>query len=100
MSRDGARGVAPPAADARAFLAARDFLLAHRTDYAAAYASFQWPSLHHFNWALDVFDSMAAGNDRTALRIVRDDGSDRSISFAELRDRSNQVAKLGERDAA
>ncbi len=35
---------------------------------------------------------MARGNDRPALRIVRDDGSDRSFSFAELSRRSNQVA--------
>jgi acetyl-CoA synthetase len=78
--------------DARAFFGARDFLLAHRTDYAAAYAGFQWPRLDQFNWALDVFDVIATDNARTALRIVRDDGSDVGISFAELRDRSNQVA--------
>jgi acetyl-CoA synthetase len=79
-------------ADAAAFLAARDFLLAHRTDYAAAYAGFAWPKLERFNWALDYFDAMASGNDRPALRIVRDDGTDRSYSFAELSRRSNQVA--------
>ena len=79
-------------ADVAAFLAARDFLLAHRTDYAAAYAGFEWPKLERFNWALDYFDEMASGNDRPALRIVRDDGSDRSFSFAELSQRSNQVA--------
>ena len=78
--------------DARAFFAARDYLLAHRADYDTAYAGFQWPRLDQFNWALDVFDVMAANNDRSALRIVRDDGSDSSVSYAELRDRSNQVA--------
>ena len=82
---------ARPAA-AAAFLAARDFLLTHRTDYAAAYAGFEWPKLDRFNWALDYFDAMANGNDDPALRIVRDDGSDRSYSFAELSRRSNQVA--------
>jgi len=79
-------------ADAAAFLAARDFLLTHRTDYATAYAEFQWPKLERFNWALDYFDAMAAGNDQPALRIVRDDGSDRAFSFAELSGRSNRVA--------
>ena len=78
--------------DAAAFLAARDFLLAHRTEYDAAYRGFEWPRLERFNWALDYFDAMATGNDRPALRIVRDDGSDRSYSFDELSRRSNQVA--------
>ena len=79
-------------ADVTAFLSARDFLLAHRTDYTTAYAQFEWPRLERFNWALDHFDGMAVGNDRPALRIVRDDGSDRMYSFAELSRRSNQVA--------
>jgi acetyl-CoA synthetase len=79
-------------ADVAAFLDARDFLLAHRTDYDAAYARFRWPRLARFNWALDYFDAMADGNGRPALRIVRDDGSDRVYSFAELSRRSNQVA--------
>ena len=79
-------------ADVAAFLSARDFLLAHRTDYATAYEQFEWPRLEGLNWALDYFDAMAVGNDRPALRIVRDDGSDRAYSFAELSRRSNQVA--------
>ena len=78
--------------DVAAFLAARDFLLTHRTEYDAAYREFAWPRLERFNWALDYFDAMASGNDQPALRIVRDDGSDRSYSFAELSRRSNQVA--------
>ena len=79
-------------AGARVFLAARDFLLAHREDYDAAYATFEWPTLDRFNWALDYFDTMAIGNTRPALRIVADDGSERSFSFADLRERSNSVA--------
>jgi acetyl-CoA synthetase len=78
--------------DAAAFLAARDFLLARRTEYGAAYGEFEWPRLERFNWALDHFDALARGNDRPALRIVRDDGSDRSYAFDELSRRSNQVA--------
>jgi acetyl-CoA synthetase len=80
--------------DVAAFLDARDFLLARRTDYDDAYANFTWPRLERFNWALDYFDAMAAGNDRPALRIVRDDGTDRTFSFAEMTRRSNQVANL------
>jgi len=74
------------------FLQARDFLLAHRTDYATAYAGFRWPQLSEFNWALDYFDVMARGNDAPALWIVEEDGREARLSFAELSQRSNQVA--------
>lgn len=76
----------------QAFLAARDFLLAHRTDYDTAYAGFQWPQLEQFNWALDYFDSMAAGNNSPALWIVEEDGSESRVSFADMSKRSSQVA--------
>lgn len=76
----------------QAFLAARDFLLAHRTDYDTAYAGFQWPQLEQFNWALDYFDPMAAGNTRPALWIVEEDGSESRVSFADMSKRSSQVA--------
>ncbi|WP_019061912.1 AMP-binding protein [Streptomyces prunicolor] len=74
------------------FRSARDFLLAHRTDYATAYDGFSWPRPEHFNWALDWFDVIAAGNDRTALRIVEEDGTEAALSFAEMSERSNRVA--------
>ncbi|MEU9477482.1 AMP-binding protein [Streptomyces sp. NPDC048191] len=74
------------------FRGARDFLLAHREDYATAYEGFAWPRPAHFNWALDWFDVIAAGNDRTALHIVEEDGGERRLSFAELAERSNRVA--------
>ncbi|UED87447.1 AMP-binding protein [Streptomyces profundus] len=75
-----------------AFRAARDFLLAHRDDYATAYADFRWPELDEFNWALEWFDVIAAGNDAPALWIVEEDGTDRVWSFAELSERSSRVA--------
>ena len=78
--------------DADRFLAARDFLLAHRERYADAYASFKWPALERFNWALDYFDPMARGNDSVGLWVVRDDDTDHRYSFAELADRSDRVA--------
>ena len=53
-----------------AFIAARDFLLAHRTDYESAVRAFRWPALDTFNWALDHFDVMAERNDAPALWIV------------------------------
>ncbi|MHA6197362.1 AMP-binding protein [Pseudomonas wadenswilerensis] len=75
-----------------AFLAARDFLLEHRTDYATAARDFRWPQLNEFNWALDYFDDMARGNAATALWIVEEDGSERRYSFEDLAQRSNRVA--------
>jgi acetyl-CoA synthetase len=75
-----------------AFRDARDFLLRHTTDYDKAVAGFSWPELGEFNWALDWFDTIAAGNDRTALWIVEEDGSEGRWSFAELSRRSGQVA--------
>jgi acetyl-CoA synthetase len=74
------------------FRAARDFLLEHRDDYRAAYDGFRWPRPEHFNWALDWFDPIADRTDRTALWIVEEDGTETRQTFAELRDRSNQVA--------
>lgn len=74
------------------FLAARDFLLQHRSDYATAYQGFRWPRLEHFNWALDYFDAMAQGNHRPALWIVEEDGREARLSFAELSARSSRVA--------
>jgi len=76
-----------------AFRSARDLLLRHRDDYAAARESFAWPALDEFNWALDWFDVIAAEHgDRTALRVVGDDGSDESVSYARMAARSGQVA--------
>src|SRR5215510_3218526 len=74
------------------FLQARDFLLAHRTDYATAYRDFAWPQLTEFNWALDHFDRFAANNDRPALWIVEESGVEQKVSFARMSVRSNQVA--------
>jgi acetyl-CoA synthetase len=74
------------------FLQARDFLLAHRSDYDRAYAGFRWPRLSEFNWALDYFDTIAKGNDAPALWIVEEDGREAKLSFAELSVRSNRVA--------
>ncbi|WP_394429220.1 AMP-binding protein [Streptomyces sp. SGAir0957] len=74
------------------FRTARDFLLRHSHDYGAAYEGFAWPRPDRFNWALDWFDVIADGNDRTALHIVEEDGDDARFSFDTLRRRSDQVA--------
>ncbi|GDY57440.1 hypothetical protein SVIO_080630 [Streptomyces violaceusniger] len=75
------------------FRAARDFLLGHREDYAAAYEGFRWPRPERFNWALDWFDGIAGRvGDRTALHIVEEDGGEIRLTFEELRRRSNRAA--------
>ena len=80
-----------------AFRDARDFLLFQRLDYETAYAGFRWPTLHHFNWALDWFDAVlareAVSRDRPALRILdQATGVETRLSFAELSERSNRIA--------
>jgi acetyl-CoA synthetase len=82
-----------PADSTGALRAARDLLLAHRTEYDAAVRRFAWPALDEFNWALDWFDVIAAEHpDRLALRVVGDDGSDEAVSYAAMAARSAQVA--------
>jgi acetyl-CoA synthetase len=82
------------------FRAARDELLALRSDYERAVASFRWPEVDRFNWALDWFDAELAQGptaDKVALRIVGDNAASRT--FADLSRSSNSVAnglrKLG-----
>jgi acetyl-CoA synthetase len=77
-----------------AFSQARDVLLRHREDYAAARAEFRWPELTEFNWALDFFDAQARGNRTAALWIIEEDGSETKLSFAQMSARSNQVANF------
>ena len=76
------------------FLEARDLLIRLRTDYERAVREFQWPVLGEFNWALDYFDAIAAGNDRPALHIVEEDGTERVLSFAQMSAASNRVANF------
>jgi acetyl-CoA synthetase len=83
---------ASPDSGIGAFVAARDFLLHHRSDYATAYREFRWPELDRFNWALDWFDAFAQGNDAPALWIVDEGGREDKVSFAGMAERSAQVA--------
>ena len=76
-----------------AYRAARDVLLRHCDAHDAAVAAFRWPEVgDQFNWALDWFDPVAEGDTRTALRIIGEDGTDRSHSFAEMSERSDRLA--------
>jgi acetyl-CoA synthetase len=77
----------------RAFREARDFLIAHRESYDTAYRDFQWPRFESFNWARDWFDALAVEQpDVAALTIVQPDGALESLSYADLAQRSRQVA--------
>jgi hypothetical protein len=78
----------------RAFIQARDFCLRHRTDYDTAVREFQWPRLEEFNWALDYFDPVAAGNAAPALHVVNEDGTEHCRSFEAMSARSSQVANF------
>jgi acetyl-CoA synthetase len=85
------------------YRAARDHLVGVISDYDEAVGTFAWPRLTGaFNWAIDWFDVIArqsrpgddsaSGNDRTALWIVEEDGSEHKISFAEMAESSDRVA--------
>ncbi|GAB3591556.1 AMP-binding protein [Angustibacter peucedani] len=77
------------------FRTARDHLLLHRDDPAAAVEAYRPPDLTHFNWALDWFDVVAASADtgaRTALWVVDEDGTGTKVTYAEMSSRSGQLA--------
>jgi acetyl-CoA synthetase len=77
------------------FRVARDQLLEARTDPAAAIATFRFPDVGaRFNWAHDWFDAIAADSDREALVVISEDGSRASVSFRDMAERSNRVARL------
>ncbi|MCG8927643.1 AMP-binding protein [Lentzea sp. CC55] len=73
------------------FRAARDLLLELRDDHDRAHAEFRWPEFDEFNWALDWFDAVASGNDRTALHVVGG-RTEEKVSYAELSERSDRLA--------
>ncbi len=78
----------------KAFIDARDELLRSRTDFDAALRDFRWPRMEHFNWALDYFDLVAAGNSQPALRVVDDFSGDQTVSFSAISTRSSQLANF------
>ena len=90
-SRRGDRG-GVESARMDALRALRDGLLENRSDWEAACATFAWPVLDEFNWALDWFDPFARGNSAVGLLVVEADGSSVSLTFDELATRSDQVA--------
>jgi len=77
---------------ATTFIAVRDFLQLHRTDYQTAYSDFKTPVMAEFNWAIDFFDVQAKDNQTTALWLVDDNANHVKVTYAEMSARSNQVA--------
>ena len=75
-----------------AFAAAREALLTHATDLAAARAAFRWPVLDEFNWVDHGVEPVARGDAREALKIVTE-GRAESLAFDELARRSRSVAR-------
>ncbi len=81
----------------QAFRSARDFLLAQREDTETACRDYVAPSPETFNWATDWFDALAVEQGaQTALHLVQPGGPDglrdTEVSYAELSERSQQVA--------
>ncbi|GAA4711661.1 AMP-binding protein [Pedococcus ginsenosidimutans] len=76
-----------------AYRSARDQLLALSGQHDRAMAEFRWPVVGpRFSWAVDWFDVVARGNDRLALWIVEEDGSEQRVTYDEMATRSDQVA--------
>src|SRR5690242_10289450 len=76
-----------------AYRAARDQLVALSGQHDRAVEEFRWPDVgERFSWAVDWFDAVARGNDRFALWIVEEDGSEAKVTYDEMATWSDQVA--------
>jgi acetyl-CoA synthetase len=79
----------------QAFIDARNFLLETRENYEAAYSGFQWPEVgDDFNWVSDYFDVIGEGNQAKALHLVAENGDEAISTYAELVERSRQIANF------
>ncbi|MGA1847037.1 acyl-CoA synthetase [Deferribacter abyssi] len=75
------------------FLKMRDFLL-NAKSYEEAKKGFKWPEVDTFNWAIDYFDKIAQDNHTQALIWADEDGLSKTLTFDELRRKTNQVANF------
>ncbi len=76
-----------------AIRAARDLLLGLRGEAVAASDAFEWPEIAgRFNWAIDWFDAIGRDDDRVALWIREEDGSEAKYTFGELVEQSDRAA--------
>ena len=79
--------------DAQKFYDLRNFVQKVES-YDEACQNFKWPRITKFNWATDYFDKIAEGNHKAALVYADSDGHEITVSFDEMRRRSNQVANF------
>ena len=75
------------------FVRARNLLL-NAEDYEEAKKEFLWPNIVEFNWAIDYFDKIAEEESNPAILYVDDEGVEKSVSFRELKFRSNKIANF------
>ncbi len=69
-------------------------MLAHLDSYAAVCSAFHWNIPEFFNIGIDVCDKWAHEPTRLALIHQRHDGTVERATFADLKQRSNQLANL------
>ena len=79
--------------DAQKSFDLRDFVLNVKS-YEEAMAGFNWPRITKFNWALDYFDVIAEGNQKSALVFADVNGASETVTYDQMKKRSNQVANL------
>lgn len=72
----------PSTTNTERYRVARDQMVRLIGDYETAVREFRWPAITgRFNWAIDWFDVIARGNDRTALWLCEQDGTETKVSF-------------------
>lgn len=83
----------PATTNTERYRVARDQMVRLIGDYETAVREFRWPAITgRFNWAIDWFDVIARDNDRTALWLCEQDGTETKVSFDEMATRSDRVA--------
>ncbi len=68
--------------------------LSKMTNYEKTYQEFKWDIPEYFNFAKDVFDKWADDKQKLAMIWVDDDGTEKKITYDELRQRSKKVANV------
>ncbi|MCM2580609.1 AMP-binding protein [Streptomyces meridianus] len=73
------------------FQKSRDLLSTCRTEREPL-REFRWPNLRRFNWATDWFDHIASDSKKPALNWIDDSGKIHTLTYGQLKDRSDQAA--------
>lgn len=76
------------------YRASRDQLLTASARADGRVPDWNWPDLEPtFNWAVDWFDAVATDCRTPALTIVEEDGATETVTYDEMRRRSNAIAR-------